>query len=113
MSNKLIILITSILFLIGLIKPIYGAEIIDQEPAIFRAEVISVINEQQQSDESGKIFYEQELKLKALNGNLTGTEFITNSNSQQELSGLKYQAGDQVMVSKTIDNNGLNNFLIT
>ncbi|MFZ5391246.1 MAG: YibE/F family protein, partial [Patescibacteria group bacterium] len=60
-----------------------------------------------------KVFYEQELKLKALNGSLTGTEFITNSNSQQELSGLKYQAGDQVMVSKTIDNNGLSNFLIT
>lgn len=109
------LLVTSLL-LVGALFPVTVTA--QQAPAtaqeqIFEARVTAIIDEQVRTREDGAEVRQQDLKLQALTGPLTGHEVVYHGISPIEvLSGSTYRVGDRVMVTHAVGADGQDVFYV-
>ena len=74
----------------------------------FKAEVIEIIAQEKNVREDGSIFYQQNLRLKALTGERKGEEFVYEGISEIEVASSDlYEVGDKVYVDLFTEPSGL------
>ena len=73
----------------------------------FKAEVTEIIRENETTREDGSRFYQQDLRLQALDGDLAGQEVVYYGISDIEVADVNaYRVGDKVFVDGFIDESG-------
>lgn len=100
-----------IFFILFLLTPLFCLAQVDLQE-MFKAEVISVLEEQEYTDDYGTSL-QQNLELKVLEGNFKGQEVVfTGIGSFQTSSGQVYKEGDRVIVSYTQNIDGQDVFYV-
>lgn len=82
------------------------------EEAIFKAEVLEILDETTELRDDGVLDTKQKLKLRGLEGVWKNKDFIYEQPSYDILSTVKYKVGDKVVVSQSLDTDGNNIFYI-
>ncbi len=79
----------------------------DDNNRIFKAEVVELIDEKKIEAEGGKESWQQDLKLRGVEGEFAGKEVIFNGIGDVELLGHnRYQQGDKVLVVESLSSTG-------
>jgi uncharacterized membrane protein len=101
------------IFLILLIFPLGVLAQEASQEENFKAKVVEILDQKEVTDESGLVIIQQNLKLKALSGSLSGEEIIFQGiGNLQFLSSRAYDVGDKLIMSHEIDGENKNDFFI-
>lgn len=107
----LVVAIFFVLFVFGKMSYAKEPEKIDQ---VFKARVIGVMEQVKTDLPDGGSTEQQKIKLKGLEGEMNGVEFIFNGIGAYDVVGKNlYQKGDTVLAVKSVDDKGNKNFYIT